>query len=156
MKNENTIGAEAYVIHPAIARALTADGYDLGKIVSAVKAQKGRSTVKDVSEKASDVKLKEATESRNGESSFTVHEKKTYVNDLSAPMRFAAFTDGLASVFKKHGEPSAEITSAIVPAHLVVWLVNFKTDEQNKVDKATAGKPAKNGRHVAPAEMENA
>jgi hypothetical protein len=141
--NNKTNGAESYVIHPALARALVADGYDLGQIVSMVKAQKGRSKLTEASDKLGDVKIKEATESKSGQSSFTRQVKETYVNDLSAPMRFAAFTDGLATLFKKHGEPAFEITSAIIPAHLQVWIAAFK-----KADAPSdAGKPETNGKH---------
>lgn len=161
MKQENTTAVSApavdsYSIHPALARALTAAGYDLAKIVSNVKAQKGRSVIKDHVAKAGEVKLKEATKSADAESSFTVMERKKYVNDDSAPMRFAAFSDSLAAHWKKHGEPSGEITADIVPAHLVVWLATSKTDEQAAKDKAAGnGKPSKNGRHTTPAEPAN-
>jgi hypothetical protein len=96
----------------------------------------------EASDKLGDVKLKESTESRAGQSSFTRQVKETYVNDLSAPMRFASFTDGLATLFKKHGEPAFEITTAIIPAHLQVWIAAFK-----KADEADAGKPVTNGKH---------
>ena len=126
--NKTVNGAEAYTIHPAIARALTREGFDLGQIVSNVKAQKGRSVIKEESDKVGDVKLREATESRNGESTFVRQVKQTYQNDLSAPMRFAAWTDAMATLFKKHGEPAFEITTAIIPAHLQVWIATQKVE----------------------------
>jgi len=144
--NTETSGAEAYVIPAFIARALTADGYDLGQIVGAVKAQKGRSKLTEATDKLGDVKLKEASESTAGKSTFTRNVKETYVNDLSAPMRFAAFTDAMATLAKKHGEPAYDITTAIIPAHLQVWLAPFKADAKPTSNGVDA-KPENNGKH---------
>lgn len=142
----NTTGADGYVIPSALAKALVADGYDLGAIVAGVKAQKGRSKLKEATDKLGDVRLKEASETTAGQSTFKRSVTETYVNDLSAPMRFAAYTDAVAALFKRHGEPAFELSTKMIPAHLQVWIAVYKTDAKTDAKPKTDAK--RNGTHA--------
>ena len=125
--------------------------------------------VKSADAKRSDVKLKSTGkgESKRSVTTFSEAERHTYQANANGPSRFGAWHDAQVSLWSKHGDPSGELSTDVLPAHLVVWIAGFKpvataaapgTPEAPKVDGARpesiptpdAGAKGNGKRNVAP------
>ena len=107
-----------FTLNPFIDRMLAEAKYDTVKLINAVQASLNSATVTDDDSKRGDVKLvSKETLARFNESTLTKFELKT-----DAPTRFARWHDATARVFKVCGEPSDELTVAVLPVSLKTWL----------------------------------
>lgn len=108
-----------------VGRMLEATGRDTVKLINAVQSAKNDGTLlndPDASAKDSGVKLA----SKGAEAKWNVAKREEYSAKTNDPLRFASWNDSLSSHFKKCGEPHAELSDAIIPASLYVWLEKFR------------------------------
>lgn len=129
-----------FTLNTHIATALVS--YDLPKLINAVQASLNSAELTEEGEsRRGNVKLVKSTEGVKA-GAFTFSETSTdkYRGKTDAPARFARWHDSMATVFKKAGEPSGELTAAIVPAGLKVWL-----DEKFSLAAKAEVKPTGNG-----------
>jgi len=121
-------------INPFLSRAIE-QAHNLPKLQNALDAayNDGTAVTENVERSLSSAKGNEKKSMFVARESggHTVREGK-----LSNPLRFIALSKGLDRFQKAYGEPSAELTVAVVPASLVTWLDDkFKLD----ADKTPAG-----------------
>lgn len=124
-----------------VARMLEASGRDTVKLINAVQSAKNDGSLQndpDASAKDSGVKLA----SKGSEAKWNVSKREEYAAKTNDPLRFASWNDSLSAHFKKCGEPHAELTDAIIPAGLYLWLEKFRVTPATKPE----GKPVGNGR----------
>lgn len=125
-------------IQPNVSRMLESS-YDVSKLQNALDAAYNDNTV--------------VTSTEGGISSAKATEKKSAFNSrdgivqlregkLTDPLRFIAWNTAITAFFKRNGEPSGELTSAILPANLSFWL-----DLKFKLDTEKAAKAEKSGGH---------
>jgi hypothetical protein len=126
-----------FTLNPFIDRMLEASKYDTAKLVNAIQASLNSATVTADKATRGNVKLvSKETLFRFNEGSQTTFEGKT-----DAPARFARWHDATARVFKVCGEPSDELTVAVLPVSLKTWLdAKFSTE-------AKPAEPAKGRRN---------
>lgn len=123
-----------------VGRMLEATGRDTVKLINAVQSAKNDGTLlndPDASAKDSGVKLA----SKGSEAKWNVAKREEYSAKTNDPLRFASWNDSLTSHFKRCGEPNAELTDAIIPASLYIWLEKFRVGAVAK----TAAKQGSNG-----------
>jgi len=107
-----------FTLNPFIDRMLAEAKYDTMKLINAVQASLNSATVTADKASRGNVKLvSKETLFRFNEGSQTTFEGKTDV-----PARFARWHDATARVFKVCGEPSDELTVAVLPVSLKTWL----------------------------------
>jgi hypothetical protein len=124
-------------LNESIGRMMVTSGYDTDKLINAVQSAKNDGTLlndPDATAKDSGVKLA----SKGAEAKWNVAKREEYSAKTNDPLRFASWNDSLASHFKKCGEPHAELTDAILPASLYIWLEKFRV--KPATDSGT-GKP---------------
>jgi len=112
-----------FSLNPFIGRMLETAGYDVDRVTNSVQsALNDSSLVKEESKRGNVSLVAKGTEYKVSEST-----RADYTGKTTAPIAFSSWHDAQAAVFKKHGDPSAEIPPAVLPAHLVIWLVKFQT-----------------------------
>jgi len=123
---------QSFEINPFIERMLDAAGYDSGRVHRAANSTYVEAKLDDSKSKAerTDVKIKEAPKNGKKPATFGFSEKETtvdnYVGRANGPSRFMAWHDAQAKVWKTCGEPSDEVTTAIMPIHVCTWLATFR------------------------------
>lgn len=108
-----------------VARMMETSGYDTVKLINAVQSAKNDGTLlndPDATAKDSGVKLAE----KGAAAKWNVSKREEYSAKTNDPLRFASWNDSLAGHFKKCGEPHAELSDAIIPAGLYLWLEKFR------------------------------
>lgn len=100
--------------------------YDVPKLVNAVQASLNSAVGTEGEAKRGAVKLVGATVdgSKVKGAGFKFNESLpiAYVGKTDAPARFAQWHDAIARLFKVTGSPSGELSTAILPISLKVWL----------------------------------
>jgi hypothetical protein len=111
--------------HPAfVSRMLLAAGYNEANILRAVKGSLGAATpVGEAEVKRGNIR--DAKGSKGAEYTFGETENQKYIGKQDAPARWAKYCDALAAFAKKQGEPSGELTPAILPESHLIWLSTF-------------------------------
>lgn len=145
-----------FTLNTHIATAL--NGYDLPKLINAIQASLNSAVETKEESRRGNVKLVSAMEDgekiKNGAFRFNESTSTQYTGKTDAPARFARWHDSIATVFKKAGEPSGQLTVAIVPAGLKVWLDDKFTlvpAPETPAENTGNGKPRKGGIKSVPA-----
>lgn len=114
-----------YTLGSFLSNLFEVAGYNVVQLINAVQSAKNDGTlINDPAATAKDSGVKIG--SKGTEAKWSVSEKAEYQAKANDPLKFAAWTDALNAVFAKHGEPHiAEVTDAIVPQSLYLWLRRF-------------------------------
>lgn len=132
-------------MHPTIARMLETAGFDYDRITNAVQSAKNDgSLLNQPDETAKDSGVKAA--SKGTEAKWNVTSRAEYGAKMNDPLRFAAWNDSLTAHFKKCGDPHAELTEALIPASLYLWVTKFKVNKAQPAEVAPVSSNG-NGKH---------
>lgn len=128
-----------FIHHAHFARMLTASGLDEPKIKNAVQSTLNSAGIVDGSEAHKRGNVKGV--SKDVEFEFNETSQIKYRGKSDAPANWAKYHDAQVAVWKKHGEPSGELTLDSIPVIHRDWLVlkcaiaNGKTATEGKTDK---------------------
>lgn len=115
-----------FTLNAHVARMLETAPYDTDKLINAVQASLNSAEQTDEKSTRGGVKLVGRTEDgeriKGGSFKFNESTAATYTGKTDAPARFARWHDTQARTFKVCGDPSGELTTAILPASLKSWL----------------------------------
>jgi len=107
-----------FTLNPFIQRMIIAANYDEPKLINACQASLNSATLTAEEAKRGNVKLV----SKEAEFRFSESNRLDYLGKTDAPAKFIRWHDQEAAVFKRCGEPSEELTIAILPASDKAWL----------------------------------
>lgn len=124
---------------------LNAD-YNIGHLTQVCESVLNDASVTKEDSKRGGVK----TVSKGLEFRFNESTQSTYVGKANNASRFMSWHDDVARLFKKHGDPHTELTTAFLPVSVKFWLdATFaKPDAAPSPDNTP---PSNGGREVTPA-----
>jgi hypothetical protein len=134
-----------FTLNSNIYRMLEVAQYDTDKLVNAVQASLNSAEQTDEKSTRGGVKLvgriEDGERIKGGSFKFNESTAATYTGKTDAPARFARWHDTQARTFKVCGDPSGELTTAILPASLKSWL-----DDKFSLTAKPEEKPDGNGK----------
>lgn len=148
--------------HIALAAIIKANGNDLDQVTNACQGAMNSAQAVEGGAKRGAVT---GGQSRNADGTLKVKDlawtetqRLDYAVKYTAPVEFVKFNDALVNLFKKCGEPTGDLTIAIVPLHLREWLDKMKEGKKAAAKAAKLegapkreDKPAKSNGHAEPA-----
>jgi hypothetical protein len=115
-----------FTLNTHIEAMLDTAKYDIDKLINAVQASLNSAVGTEGDAKRGAVKLVggtvNGTKVKGAGFKFNESLPIAYVGKTDAPARFAQWHDAIARLFKVTGDPSGELTTAILPASLKSWL----------------------------------